>query len=123
MPELIFHHYPTSPFSEKIRLIFGLKKLEWRSVIIPVMMPKDDVLALTGGYRKTPILQIGRDVYCDSALIADVLERVQPTPLIFPKAHAAAARIIAQWADATLFWTAIPHVMQPSGLRDLFAGQ
>jgi hypothetical protein len=50
--EIIFHHYPTSPFSEKIRLIFGIKKLVWRSVEIPNMMPKPDLVPLTGGYRR-----------------------------------------------------------------------
>ena len=120
MAELIFHHYPTSPFSEKIRLIFGHKKLAWRSVNIPVIMPKDDVIALTGGYRKTPILQIGNDIYCDTALIADLLESIKPEPTLYPEENGAEARIVAQWADSTLFWTMIPHVMQPAGLRELF---
>ena len=35
MPDLILHHYPSSPFSEKIRLVLGYKKLAWKSVIIP----------------------------------------------------------------------------------------
>lgn len=121
MPDLIFHHYPASPFSEKVRLIFGHKNLRWQSVSIPVIMPKDDVVALTGGYRKTPILQIGADIYCDSALIADVLEELHPTPTLYPEDTGAEARILAQWADSTLFWTAIPYAMQPAGLRDLFA--
>ena len=120
MPDLIFHHYPTSPFSEKIRLIFGLKKLRWQSVIIPVIMPKDDVVALTGGYRKTPILQIGADIYCDSALIADVLEELHPSPTLYPETTGAEARILAQWADSTLFWTVIPYAMQPAGLQNMF---
>ena len=63
MADLILHHYPTSPFAEKIRLVLGYKKLAWKSVIIPMIMPKPDVVALTGGYRKTPILQIGADIY------------------------------------------------------------
>ena len=121
MPDLILHHYPTSPFSEKIRLIFGHKNLHWRSVIIPVIMPKDDVVALTGGYRKTPILQIGADIYCDSALIADIVEELYPSPTLYPEDTGAQARILAQWADATLFWTAVPYAMQPAGLRELFA--
>ncbi len=54
MSELILHHYANSPFSEKVRLVLGLKGLSWRSVTVPVMMPKPDVLALTGGYRRTP---------------------------------------------------------------------
>ena len=126
MPELIFHHYPTSPFSEKIRLIFGLKRLQWRSVVIPVIMPKNDLVALTGGYRKTPVLQIGADIYCDTALIADVVDRQQPSPTLYPdsieQGSGAEARILAQWADSTLFSTMIAHVMQPAGLQDLFAG-
>ena len=120
MPNLIFHHYPTSPFSEKIRLIFGFKKLQWQSVIIPMIMPKDDVVALTGGYRKTPVLQIGADVYCDTALIADVVDSLHPAPPLYPDAAGAAARVLAQWADSTLFWTAIPYAFQPAGMQAMF---
>ena len=58
MSDLIFHHYPTSPFSEKIRLIFGYKKLAWKSVIIPSIMPKPLLMPLTGGYRRTPVLSL-----------------------------------------------------------------
>jgi glutathione S-transferase len=121
MPELILHHYPTSPFSEKVRLILGFKSLRWKSVVIPMIMPKPDVVALTGGYRKTPILQIGADVYCDTALIADVLERLQPSPTLYPDDVGALARTLAQWADTTLFWTMIPYVFQPAGMQQLFA--
>ena len=69
MDTLILHHYPASPFAEKIRRVLAFKQLAYRSVIIPDVMPKPDVLALTGGYRRTPILQIGADIYCDTALI------------------------------------------------------
>lgn len=113
MPELIFHHYANSPFSEKIRLIFGFKKLAWKSVFIPPVMPKPKLTALTGGYRRTPVLQIGADIYCDTALIADVLERIAPTPTLYPTEQEGAARILAQWADSTLFWTTIAYVFQP----------
>ena len=51
MNDLILHHYPTSPFSEKVRLVLGMKRVAWRSVIVPAIMPKPDVVALTGGYR------------------------------------------------------------------------
>ena len=121
MPDLILHHYPTSPFSEKIRLVLGYKKLAWKSVIIPAIMPKPDVLALTGGYRKTPFLQIGNDIYCDSALICDVLEHVQPTPTLYPDSHKGVARVLAQWADTTLFWAAMAYNLQPKGAAAMFA--
>ena len=77
MADLILHHYTMSPFAEKIRLILGAKGLAWRSVHIPPVMPKPDVVALTGGYRRTPLLQIGADVYCDTALIARRIEALQ----------------------------------------------
>jgi glutathione S-transferase len=122
MQQLILHHYPMSPFAEKIRLILGFKGLSWASVLIPNMMPKPDVIALTGGYRKTPVLQIGADIYCDTALIADVIEERAPQPTLYPGDSAGASRILAQWADSTLFWTAIPYTMQPAGLAHLFEG-
>jgi glutathione S-transferase len=120
--QIILHHYPMSPFAEKVRLIFGFKGLQWVSVHIPNMMPKPDLTALTGGYRKTPVLQIGADIYCDTALIADVLEERAPAPTLYPGGVAAASRVLAQWADSTLFWTAIPFTMQPAGLAKLFEG-
>ncbi|MDO8294511.1 MAG: glutathione S-transferase family protein [Gallionella sp.] len=122
MTDIILHHYPTSPFSEKIRLVLGYKKLAWKSVIIPSIMPKPDVLALTGGYRKTPFLQVGSDVYCDSALICDVLEHLQPEPTLYPEQHKGLARALAQWADTTLFWAAMAYTLQPRGAAAMFEG-
>ncbi len=120
MSELILHHYPKSPFAEKVRLMLGCKKLPWRSVLIPMVMPKPDLLALTGGYRKTPVLQIGADVYCDTALIADVLEHLQPQPTLYPEPVKGLARTLAQWGDSTLFWAAMAYNMQPRGLAQFF---
>lgn len=119
MPDIIFHHYPISPFSEKIRLILGYKQLSWKSVMIPSIMPKPDLTALTGGYRRTPVLQIGADIYCDSALIAEVLERIAPSPSLYPPAIAGLAKTLAQWADSTLFWTVIAYTFQPAALSGI----
>ncbi|GCL61847.1 glutathione S-transferase family protein [Pseudaquabacterium pictum] len=116
MPDLILHHYPMSPFAEKVRLILGHKGLAWRSVHIPPVMPKPDVTALTGGYRKTPVLQIGADIYCDTALIARVLDGLQPAPTLYA-ATAPLAVPLAQWADATLFQAAVVWAMQPGGIQ------
>ena len=122
MSELILHHYASSPFSEKVRLVLGMKGLRWRSVTVPAIMPKPDVVALTGGYRRTPFMQIGADVYCDSLLMCKVIDRLAPEPPLYPHAVAGLAEIVAQWADSTLFWTAVPYTMQPAGVAHLFAG-
>ncbi len=122
MSELILHHYPTSPFSEKVRLVLGMKRLAWRSVTVPVIMPKPDVIALTGGYRRTPFMQIGADVYCDSLLMCRVIDRFAPEPPLYPAQSEGAAEIVAQWADSSLFWAAVPYTMQPAGAPHIFAG-
>ena len=84
-------------------MVLGYKQLSWKSVIIPMMMPKPDVVSLTGGYRRTPFLQIGADIYCDTALICDVLEHIQPAPALYPAANKGLARIVAQWGDSLTF--------------------
>ena len=81
---IILHHFPQSPFSEKIRLIFGLKKIAWTSVVIARIMPRPDLMPMTGGYRRTPVMQIGADIYCDTQCIIRELERRFPEPTLFP---------------------------------------
>jgi glutathione S-transferase len=122
MHPFILHHYASSPFSEKIRLILGAKGMAWRSVHVPSVMPKPDVLALTGGYRRTPFMQRGADIWCDTALIARVLDRAQPVPPLYPEGSAGTAQLLAQWADSTLFWTVIPYTLQPQGIAHVMAG-
>lgn len=120
MSEIILHHYPMSPFAEKARLMLGFKAVPWRSVLIPSIMPKPDLMPLTGGYRKTPVLQIGADIYCDTALIAHLLDRLQPTPALYPAAQAAQLQMTARWADSTLFSAAVAYAMQPAGFQHRF---
>jgi glutathione S-transferase len=122
MSQLILHHYPQSPFAEKARLMLGLKGLAWDSVIIPRVMPKPDLVALTGGYRRTPVLQVGADIYCDTALIARRLEREQADPPLFPPGREAVAATLAHFADQVLFQHAVALNFQPEALAARFAG-
>ena len=121
MTDIILHHYPMSPFAEKARLLLGFKALSWKSVIIPRILPKPDVVALTGGYRKTPILQIGADIYCDTALIAHKLEQLSPSPSLFPKPHAASIHAMCHWADSQLFQMAVVIAFQREVMATTFA--
>lgn len=123
MTDLILHHYAISPFSEKARLMLGFKQLAWKSVTVPSVLPKPDVQALTGGYRKTPFLQIGADIYCDTALISELLEELAPAPTLFPAQHKGLARVLAQWADEKLFWAAMAYNFSPNGTAQLFGGR
>lgn len=107
MTGIIFHHYSTSPFSEKVRIAFGIKGLEWQSVDIPVMMPKPDLVPLTGGYRKTPVMQIGADIFCDTQVILREIERCHPAPTLFPGLAKGLAEGTAFWADHQLFGASV----------------
>ena len=103
MSNLILHHFPASPFAEKVRVALGIKQLAWSSVDIPMVMPKPDLMPLTGGYRKTPVLQIGAEVYCDTALILDQLERRHPKPVLFTPDVVGLAPALASWSDTRFF--------------------
>ncbi|MGH6982273.1 MAG: glutathione S-transferase family protein, partial [Stellaceae bacterium] len=107
MADIILHHYPLSPYAEKARTALGIKKAAWRSVIIPVIMPKPDLMRLTGGYRKTPVLQIGADIYCDTQLILRELERRIPSPSLYPAGTRGLADGIAWWAERNLFGVSV----------------
>jgi glutathione S-transferase len=107
VPELILHHYWTSPFTEKVRLALGLKGVSWRSVEQPTIMPKPELLPLTGGYRKIPVMQIGADVYCDSQCILREIERRHPTPSLTPDGAQATHWAFAFWSDRVLFQAAV----------------
>jgi glutathione S-transferase len=84
------------------------------------MLPKPDVVALTGGYRRTPVLQIGADIYCDTALMCRVIDALAPEPPLFPAGATALQHLVAQWADSSVFWSAVPYTMQPAGLMHVF---
>ena len=122
MAEPILHHYPNSPFAEKIRLVLGYKGIAWRSVHIPMMMPKPDLTALTGGYRRTPVLQIGADIYCDTALICEVLEHLQPQPTLYPQGSKGLSRVLGQWADDAVFPVAMAWNFKPEAAAMIFEG-
>jgi glutathione S-transferase len=101
--EVILHHFYASPFAEKVRLALGIKGLTWRSVEIPMVMPKPDLTALTGGYRKTPVMQIGADIYCDTQRIALELERRFPQPTLFPNGSQGLCLALSCWSDQAFF--------------------
>jgi glutathione S-transferase len=121
MSELILHHYPTSPFAEKARLMLGFKGLSWRSVVISPIMPKPDLTLLTGGYRKTPVLQVGADIYCDTAIIARRLEQEKALPAFFPEGQEFTVASFAAWADSVLFLHAVSLALQPASAAERFA--
>jgi glutathione S-transferase len=105
--DIIFHHFDASPFSEKIRLAFGLKGLSWRSVRVSPIMPRPDLMPLTGGYRRTPTMQIGADIYCDTAAILSEIDARWPQPPLWPAGFAGLVSMLGQWSDRTFFQNSV----------------
>lgn len=107
---LILHHYNDSPFSEKVRLALALKNLKWASVEISPIMPRPDLIPLTGGYRRTPVMQIGADIYCDTSLILRELDARYPIqPLALP-GHEGLTSMVASWTDTRWFQNSVAVV-------------
>jgi glutathione S-transferase len=112
---IVLHHFDRSPFSEKIRVVFGHKGLSWKSVRIPQIMPKPDLMPLTGGYRRTPVMQIGADVFCDTQIIIREIERRFPSPTLFPSGAAGAPWALSSWTDRAFFQNAVTLVFGTLG--------
>jgi glutathione S-transferase len=108
--KIILHHYPMSTFSEKARLTCGLKKLAYKQVIVPIAAPKPDLVTLTGGYRRAPVMQIGADIYCDSHLILRKIEQLHPQPTLFPNGSEGEATALAWWAERYVFMPALGFI-------------
>ncbi|MCP1677130.1 glutathione S-transferase [Natronocella acetinitrilica] len=107
MAEIILHHYPPSPVAEKVRTALGLKQLAWHSVEENRLPDRPELFAMTGGYRRIPVMQIGSDIYCDTACILDELERRHPEPTLFPAGSAGLALAIARWSETQMFDLAV----------------
>mgnify|MGYP001301913910 CR=1 FL=1 len=102
MSEIILHNYPQSPVAEKVRVALGIKQATWRSVEIPRIPPKPGLVKLTGGYRRTPVMQIGADIYCDSQCIIREFERRHPEPSFMPTPEVGLMWCLSRWTDGAL---------------------
>ena len=111
---IYLHHYPASLFSEKVRLMLGYLDLTWHSVEIPAIMPRPLLMPLSGGYRRTPVLQIGANVYCDTQIICKGLARLSGNTTLY--APGIAAQRMADWVDTTLFRTSVALNFRPEAL-------
>ncbi len=110
MSQVILHQYGSSPFSEKVRLALGIKGLSWSAVDISPAPPRPMLTPLTGGYRRTPVLQIGADIFCDTNIILPTLERLYPTPSLYPVPFGALSKALSfNWERA--IWIAAVGVL------------
>lgn len=107
MTDLILHHYPMSPFSEKIRVMLGYAEQPWLSCLTREMPPRPLMEALTGGYRKIPVAQIGGDIFCDSRIIAAEIARLTQHPELALETLDEAQQAFIARVDLELFFACL----------------
>jgi glutathione S-transferase len=115
MTQIILHQYPTSPYAEIVRLALGLKGLEWARVEQPNIMPRPFLTPLTGGYRRIPVLQVGADIYCDTAMILREIDRRFPDPPLTPPGQEGIAHALRAWAERAWFSVTVAVVFGARG--------
>ncbi|MBD2857651.1 glutathione S-transferase [Spongiibacter sp. KMU-158] len=106
-PSLILHHYPMSPYAEKIRTMLGYANVPWQSVVCKEAPPRPHLEALAGGYRRIPVAQIGADVFCDSHAISDEIVRISQCESLTDEALSDADKALIASAEGQLFFAAI----------------
>ena len=116
---MILHHYDMSPFSEKMRLMFGYAGLPWQSLVSPEMPPRPNLDPLSGGYRRIPVAQIGADVFCDTRLISEEVAALAGKPELAPQQGDAATRAYVANLESTVFWACVLSIPVGVTLKQL----
>lgn len=94
------YHYPLSPFSRKVRLCLGEKKIE--AVLVEERYWEEDPDFLRRNPAgKVPVLKMDGRTMSDSVAICEYLEETHPTPALLPKAAAARCEVrrLVGWFD------------------------
>jgi glutathione S-transferase len=116
---IILHHYELSPFSEKLRLMFGYANLPWQSLLSPEMPPRPSLDPLIGGYRRIPVAQQGADLFCDTRLICDEVAALTGKPELATLYGSAATQAYAAELESTVFWACVLSIPVGVTLKQL----
>ncbi|MGJ8622923.1 MAG: FtsZ-binding protein FzlA [Yoonia sp.] len=94
------YHYPLSPFSRKVRLCLGEKKIEV-ALVEERYWEKDAEFLRRNPAGKVPVLKMGGRTMSDSTAICEYLEEVVPAPALLPGTPEARyeARRLVGWFD------------------------
>ena len=107
MTKPILHHYPLSPFAEKIRRMLAYCECPYDAVETSPMLPRKDLDLLTGGYRRIPVAQWGSDIYCDSRAIAERIAADCARPELAPSRKSPEQDEFIRHVDGALFFAVV----------------
>lgn len=113
----ILHHYPLSPFSEKVRAMLGYSNLSWESCITSEAPPRGKLDLLSGGYNRIPVAQIGADIFCDTNIIADEIASIMKDNSLANQKLNKALLEQRQWLETKLFFACVNKAFSLSLLR------
>ena len=117
---MILHNYALSPYSEKIRLMFGYAGVAWRSALCPEMPPRAGLAPLVGGYRRIPVAQAGADLFCDTRLISAEIAALADKPALDPANCDESALGLSAGLEAEVFMACIAAIPPGRTLKQLF---
>ena len=80
----VLYHYPLSPFSRKVRLCLGEKRIEVK-LVEERYWEKDAELMRRNPAGKVPILKLESKVLTESTAICEYLEDAYPQPPLMPR--------------------------------------
>ncbi|CAA0091925.1 Uncharacterised protein [Zhongshania aliphaticivorans] len=107
---LILHHYDMSPYAEKIRLLCGIANIHWQSLLTSAQPPRPNLDLLTGGYRRIPVAQIGADIFCDSHIISQEIEKMTHCAALNPLSLDEPIQALMAHAEKEGFFAAITAI-------------
>lgn len=113
---MILHHYPLSPYSEKIRALLAYSESTWLSCLTREAPPRGKLDLLSGGYSRIPIAQDGADIFCDSNIIADEIAQRASLPFLANATLQTADAEFRHWIETRLFFACVNHAIGPGFL-------
>ena len=116
---MILHHYAPSPYSEKIRLMFGYAGVAWESALSPAMPPRPNLDPMLSGYRKMPVAQSGADLFCDTRVISAEIAAIASLPALDPATCDEAALGFSAELEGEVFMACVASIPPGRALKQL----
>ncbi|KAF8309684.1 hypothetical protein DL93DRAFT_2170239 [Clavulina sp. PMI_390] len=105
--KVIVYGYDTSPMYMKVRYVLLMKRIPHSVVYVEDKPPRPQLLEFGITYRRIPVASIGNDVYFDTRLIIDELERRFTPEQGFPSVYTANGPVekllMTHYADNNIF--------------------
>ena len=116
---IIIFDYDFSPYAQKLRMAMALADVQCKRCDVPTVLPRPQLESMDITYRRIPVLAVGKDVYCDTAIqLAKVLELQGPKGKLHKHPADAAFEQWGNWAFHTGLTLAPASLLEPNFVKD-----